>query len=349
MCSSDLDGAVEEYSYTVPAGAVVRTEPAAGEAVRAGMTVQIVVSTGEPQAMPVPEVAGTSREDAEAALAAAGLKVGVPISETSMTVPEGHVIRTKPAEGTEVLSGATVRLVVSAGKPQAAVPDVLGMARADAEAALAAAGFATVVSEEADATVAAGTVLRTEPAAGTSVAVGATVTLVVSSGPAGSGDGSGEGAGGEAGQPEGGSGEGSGGGDAAEGGSGDGGATEGGEAAAAALFASFQALPLRSAAPAAASPFAMGSHDEFDGGFTLRTLATVTGDSVDYIPEGGTDPQPSVKPAPPGSRSTVTDSEGIYRFDGLQCFVQKGPDGKLVEYEVRGAADEVIQDRKSVV
>ncbi len=344
----DPDGAVEEYSYTVPAGAVVRTEPAAGEAVRAGMTVQIVVSTGEPQAMPVPDLSGMSREDAEAALAAAGLKVGVPISETSMDVPEGHVIRTKPAKGTEVLSGATVRLVVSAGKPQAAVPDVLGMARADAEAALAAAGFATVVSEKADATVAAGTVLRTAPPAGTSVAVGATVTLVVSSGPAGSGDGSGEGAGGEAGQPEGGSGEGSGGGDAAEGGSGDGGATEGGEAAAAALFASFQALPLRSAAPAAASPFAMGSHDEFDGGFTLRTLATVTGDSVDYIPEGGTDPQPSVKPAPPGSRSTVTDSEGIYRFDGLQCFVQKGPDGKLVEYEVRGAADEVIQTRYTV-
>ena len=72
----DPDGAVEEYSYTVPAGAVVRTEPAAGEAVRAGMTVQIVVSTGEPQAMPVPEVAGMSREDAEAALAAAGLKIG---------------------------------------------------------------------------------------------------------------------------------------------------------------------------------------------------------------------------------------------------------------------------------
>lgn len=259
----DAAGPVEEYSSTVPAGAVVRTEPAAGQTARAGMTVKIVVSAGEPAALPVPAVAGMARSDAEAALTAAGLAVGVPLSEASETVAEGAVIRTIPEEGTEVLPGATVRLVVSTGAPDQSGNE------------------------------------------GGNVGGGATGGTT--------------------------------------------GGSEDGEASTAALFAAAlqAALPLRASVPVA-SPLAMTSHDEYDGGFTLRTLATVTGDSVQYIPEGATDPQPSVKPAPPGSRSTVTDGDGVYRFDGLQCYVQKGPDGKLVAYDVRGDADEVIQTRYTV-
>ena len=281
---------VEEYSYTVPAGAVIRTEPAAGETARAGMTVKLVVSTGEPQAVPVPDVTGLSREDAEAALVAAGLKVGVPATEPSDTVEAGHVVRTNPEQGTEVLPGASVKLVLSSGPaPKPVDPDA---------------------PEGPD---------------------------------SGDGDGSGDGTG-----------DGDGNGGATDGsGDGDGTDVEGSENADPAALALFSLVkhgsaPLYAATAAQAALYGAAAHDEFDGGFTVRTLATVTGDSVDYIPEGGTDPQPSVKPAPPGSRSTVTDNEGVYRFPDLQVYVQKGANGKLVDYDARGAADEVIQTRYTV-
>ncbi|WP_432564944.1 Stk1 family PASTA domain-containing Ser/Thr kinase [Kineococcus sp. SYSU DK003] len=64
------------------------------------------------------------------------------------------------------------------------LPDVVGDARADAEAELQDAGLVPVVTEANDDTVPAGNVVSTDPVAGTSVTVGSNVNVVVSSGPA---------------------------------------------------------------------------------------------------------------------------------------------------------------------
>ncbi|QTE29487.1 transglycosylase domain-containing protein [Pengzhenrongella sicca] len=66
-----------------------------------------------------------------------------------------------------------------------AIPSGLaGMKQADAEAAILDAGLTPSSSQQADATVPAGTVLSSSPAPGSEVAAGSTVSLVVSSGPA---------------------------------------------------------------------------------------------------------------------------------------------------------------------
>ena len=78
-------------------------------------------------------------------------------------------------------SGATVSYVVSLGVETVAVPDLAGSAE-EAAQALEAARLVAAPSEAFSADVAAGDVVSQDPAAGTSVPVGATVSYVVSLG-----------------------------------------------------------------------------------------------------------------------------------------------------------------------
>ena len=103
-----------EHSDTVPAGRVIRQDPAAGAAVAAGTPVDLVVSLGV-VTTPVPDVVGLLHAQAQAAIVEAGLTVGAVTTEHSDTVPAGRVIRQDPAAGTSVPLGTAVALVVSLG------------------------------------------------------------------------------------------------------------------------------------------------------------------------------------------------------------------------------------------
>ncbi len=76
--------------------------------------------------------------------------------------------------------------VVLEGGGGATVPDVSDMTQAEATTALEDAGYVVSVEQEASDTVPAGTIIRTEPAIGSALAAGETVTLVVSTGSASS-------------------------------------------------------------------------------------------------------------------------------------------------------------------
>jgi eukaryotic-like serine/threonine-protein kinase len=94
------------------------------------------------------------------------------------------VIETSPPEGTTVRKGTTVTIVVSRGKEKVAVPDVVGESRDAAERTLQDAGLQTSVREQESDEQEPGTVLSQDPAAGTQLAKGKTVTLVVAKAPA---------------------------------------------------------------------------------------------------------------------------------------------------------------------
>ncbi|HEY0815876.1 MAG TPA: Stk1 family PASTA domain-containing Ser/Thr kinase [Pseudonocardia sp.] len=131
----------------------------------------------------VPSLTGDQQDVAEHLLVAAEL---VPTARTvyAAGVPAGRVTGTDPAQATRLLRGSTVTLVVSRGDPT--VPAVAaGTAVADAKAAIRAAGLSpaqTAAAAEYSDSVATGTVVRTEPAAGTPLPPGGSVTLVVSRG-----------------------------------------------------------------------------------------------------------------------------------------------------------------------
>jgi beta-lactam-binding protein with PASTA domain len=80
--------------------------------------------------------------------------------------------------------GSRVNMVLSKGPESVAVPDVVGKAQADAEAALKGGGLVVgIVTQEYNATIPAGRVISQSPAAGTSVKHGSAVSLAVSKGP----------------------------------------------------------------------------------------------------------------------------------------------------------------------
>jgi eukaryotic-like serine/threonine-protein kinase len=143
----------------------------------------IVLLTQSTQHVKVPDVRGKSEQAAGTILRSRGLDP-VPSLHASTSVPAGLVISQTPAAHSTVEKGSRVAVVVSSGPSSAALADVAGMSEARARARLKAAGFKARVKKQPSTSMAAGSVIGTEPSAGTEVQLGSTVTLLVSSGPA---------------------------------------------------------------------------------------------------------------------------------------------------------------------
>ncbi|MCW0213258.1 MAG: Stk1 family PASTA domain-containing Ser/Thr kinase [Pseudonocardia sp.] len=105
--------AAAEFSETVPEGAVVRTDPAAGAALPIGGAVTLVLSKGvaPPPEVRVPDVTGQRLDDARSALADAGLDVEVE-SRFSFGRRNGFVVDQRPGSGKSVKPGSTITLTV---------------------------------------------------------------------------------------------------------------------------------------------------------------------------------------------------------------------------------------------
>jgi beta-lactam-binding protein with PASTA domain len=132
----------------------------------------------------VPNVVNDTLADATTAITAAGFVVGSTSTQSS-TVPSGSVISQDPVAGTSAAPGSAVNLVLSSGPAPVAVPNVVNQTLAAAKSALQAAGLVLgTTTQQASTVVPAGNVISENPAAGTKVAVGSAVTLVVSSGAA---------------------------------------------------------------------------------------------------------------------------------------------------------------------
>ncbi len=165
------------YSESVPAGRVIAQAPAAGGRVeRADLDVVLRVSRGTALAA-VPDLEGSSRDEAEAALRQTGFAASVS-EEESWEVPEGRVISSDVPAGDEARRPGPIGIVVSTGPPRATVPDVRGLAVDDALQRLDG-SFESDVVEEGSETAAPGTVLRQSPGASSRQILGSTVTLTV--------------------------------------------------------------------------------------------------------------------------------------------------------------------------
>ena len=95
----------------------------------------------------------------------------------------GEVLRQTPAAGMTVKKGKTVSLTVNGEAEQVVVEDVKGYKQQDAYDALKALNLSPKMQAVADDDTAVGYVVKTDPAAGSTVSTGTTVTIYVSSGP----------------------------------------------------------------------------------------------------------------------------------------------------------------------
>ena len=161
---------------------MVSQDPEGNTDAEKGSTVSLTVSNGEP-VVPVPEVVGFTEEDARSALGDAGfanIRTELIFDED---VAVGSVVEQDPAGGQEAPLSADITLRVSQGPEEVVVPDLSGRTAAEAEGILAQQGLKAAQQPVEDAQVPEGTVIRTDPPAGTVVEKGQTITLVVSAGP----------------------------------------------------------------------------------------------------------------------------------------------------------------------
>jgi beta-lactam-binding protein with PASTA domain len=165
-------------SSAFAAGIVFGETPPHGSVVRKGSRVTLLVSSG-PGSAAVPQVKGLTSAQAVAKLTKAGFKPSTQ-SQSSTTVPAGKVISTEPAAHTEAQAGSPIAVLVSSGPAQVRVPDVTGQSEAEAKASLRAVGLEPgAVTRQESAGAEAGVVLSQSPAAGSSVATGQSVSLLV--------------------------------------------------------------------------------------------------------------------------------------------------------------------------
>ena len=183
---------LQDAGFSVPASAIKRVpdanvaetvvlsqDPQAGDKVPKGNLVEQRVSAGAPLAT-VPDVRDKSLTDAVQILADRGLKsdpFNVPSSK-----PEGTVVAQEPAPGKKVPARSTVRINISKGAPQVAVPNVVGQLYQDALDQLQNAGFA-VARSNVDSNEQKGVVIGQSPQANSIATKGARITLSVSKGP----------------------------------------------------------------------------------------------------------------------------------------------------------------------
>ncbi|AIA03099.1 serine/threonine protein kinase [Streptomyces noursei] len=123
-----------------------------------------------------------TQAEAQKSVQDAGLRIKVERG-FSANVRRGHVMATKPGTGQRIRGNGTVTLVVSRGPDKVAVPDLAGTPLADARRKLRDLGLVPgtetrTFSDE----VAKGSVIRTDPAAGSTRRPDTAVALTVSRG-----------------------------------------------------------------------------------------------------------------------------------------------------------------------
>lgn len=168
---------------TVPAGAVVGTEPPANSEQRKFQGVVLMVSTG-PTLYEVPTLTDLNVDQARALLSEKHLSLGSVTEAYDESRASGQVLNQKTAPGTRVRAATTVDVTVSKGPQPLPIPSTVGMSQDDAVAALQKAGFTAVVDPTAvnDPKIPQGNVVSQNPSNGTAQR-SSTVTIVISKGP----------------------------------------------------------------------------------------------------------------------------------------------------------------------
>ena len=170
------------FSDTFESGVVTGQTPRAGTTQDEGSEVTLTVSQGIEQ-VEVPDLTNMDANEARAELQRAGLKYDAGTAEYSETVKENRVVRQSPAAGETVDKGSTVTYHLSLGIEAVSVPNVVGEYEETAKSILTDAGFKVTTDYESSDYYDWGVVISQSPTSSQKAKSGATVKLMLSSGP----------------------------------------------------------------------------------------------------------------------------------------------------------------------
>jgi eukaryotic-like serine/threonine-protein kinase len=166
-------------------GSVISTDPAPNALVKKGdtVTLKVAVPAPIPQVTIPSSIINTTLTNARSILQGAGFSSSV-VYRPSPTVPNGTVISSDPAAGTKAPQGSSVTLTVSSGPANVLVPSLIGLTQGSAGQQLGSLGLSLGgLTSAPSSQYASGLVIASDPPAGTPVAPGSSVSIVVSTGP----------------------------------------------------------------------------------------------------------------------------------------------------------------------
>ncbi len=175
----------ETSSNEYASGQIAEQDTDPGTTVAKNTRVGYTLSIGSAEALTVPDLTNKTQTDAERAITSMGLLVSVDNTRYSDTVEAGHVITTNPGAGSTVHEGETISLYISQGQDfqSVKVPEVQGKYKDDAVTMLTNSGLYVYVASQPSDTVPQNLVISQDPAPGSSVKTGSSITITVSTGP----------------------------------------------------------------------------------------------------------------------------------------------------------------------
>src|SRR5918998_562347 len=163
-----------------PEGAIISQTPAAGETLREGSRIYVIVSGR--QVAEVPDVGGQTSEEATQTLEEVGFEVEEETGESSESY-KGYVTGQDPRGGRNAEVGSTVTITVGGGPETVEIPDLYNRTVEEARRALEAADLSLGrQTRESSNQVPAGQVISQNPSAGSNAESGSSVDVTVSSG-----------------------------------------------------------------------------------------------------------------------------------------------------------------------
>ena len=170
----------EQVDSTETKGRVTAVDPAEGTTIDPSTPITLSVSTGT---VKLPDVTGQTEQQARAALIDAGISAGQ-ITTTQVEradVAPGTVVDTNPGAASAVGVDDTITLQIAAAPTEITVPNVAGKPEPAARQILQNAGFTKItrVDSDGDGKQTAGTVVGTDPGAGSKAKAGDEIVLLV--------------------------------------------------------------------------------------------------------------------------------------------------------------------------
>ncbi|MEO0102267.1 MAG: TonB family protein, partial [candidate division WOR-3 bacterium] len=171
----------EEFSENFPLGSIIKQTPAAGEKLKPGEKVRVIISKGK-KLIKAPPLIDKTLPEAEKIVSQLGLKLATEGWEYSNLIPKGKIIKQSPEPEEPVVNGL-VRVVLSKGKEPIKSPNLIGKTIIEAEKELTKLGLKLVLEwEDFSEKIPKDCILSQTPDPGEELSEGSAIRVILSKG-----------------------------------------------------------------------------------------------------------------------------------------------------------------------
>jgi len=169
----------EREDASIPEGSIIDQSPLPGSFVKKGTSISAMLSKGR-KTLTLPDLSSVPLEEARKRLEEMGFRAGNITEQFSDSIAKGSIISTFPSANSIVKEETIIDLVLSTGKEEALVPNVLGRRLGKAKEILEKAGLKVgQINYECDEDKLFHIILRQDPRPGTKIPKSTAINLTI--------------------------------------------------------------------------------------------------------------------------------------------------------------------------